>query len=83
MRLLSLHWTEHFSTNRYIEVEIVVGAGKIERYREENVIIVERYREVRNALVSWDSAGTKNFERYREENVIGRNVIERFHCTII
>jgi len=32
-----LDWT-NFSTNRYIEVGIVLGAGKIERYREENVI---------------------------------------------
>jgi len=74
-----LDWT-NFSTNWYIEVEIVLGAGKIERYREENVLIEERYREVRNALVLWDFAGTKHFERYREENVIGRNVIESFHC---
>jgi len=32
-------------------------------------------------LVLWHFAGTKHFERYREENVIGRNVIERFHCS--
>jgi len=33
----TLDWT-NLSTNRYIEVEIFLGAGKIERYREENVI---------------------------------------------
>ena len=37
---------------------------------------------MRNALVLWGFARTKHFERYREENVIGRNVIERFHCTV-
>jgi len=32
----TLDWT-NFSANRYIEVEIVLGAGKIERYRRKTL----------------------------------------------